>query len=104
LFGASTVNAFRLTVNRTSVHRNGASFFGPSDIGVNAHSSPIHAMALNIGGGFVVGNGSFSDAAFATTSYQLSDEVNTIKGNHQFAFGGIVADWRENNHSHTSSL
>jgi hypothetical protein len=34
----------------------------------------------------------------------MSDEVSVVKGNHQIAFGGIVADWRENNRSHTSSL
>jgi hypothetical protein len=104
LVSANTVNAFRLTVNRTAAHRLGASFFGPQDIGVNSYSSPPHAMALNISGGFVVGNGSYSDATFRTTAYQMSDEVNVIKGNHQMAFGGIVADWRENNYSHTSSL
>ncbi len=104
LLSPSTVNALRLTVNRTAAHRLGASFFGPQDIGVNAHSSPLHAMNVTVRGSFQVGNGSFSDATFRTTSYQMSDEVNVIKGNHQFAFGGIVADWRENNYSHTSSL
>jgi hypothetical protein len=34
----------------------------------------------------------------------MSDEVSVVKGNHQIAFGGIVADWRENNRSHTSSF
>jgi hypothetical protein len=104
LVSANTVNAFRLTVNRTAAHRLGASFFGPQDIGVNAHSIPLHAMAINVSGGFVVGNGSYSDATFRTTSYQMSDEVSVVKGNHQLAFGGIIADWRENNYSHTSSL
>ena len=104
LASSNTVNAFRLTVNRTAAHRLGAEFFGPQDIGVNAHSSPLHAMALNIKGGFTIGNGSFSDATFRTTAYQMSDEVSIVKGNHQIAFGGIVADWRENNRSHTSSL
>jgi TonB dependent receptor len=50
------------------------------------------------------GNGSFSDATFRTTAYQLSDEVNVVRGNHQIAFGVIGANWRENNHSHTASL
>jgi hypothetical protein len=104
LLTANTVNAFRLTVNRTAAHRIGASFFGPQDIGVNAHSVPDHAMALQIKGGFTVGNGSYSDATFRTTAYQLSDEINVVKGNHQLAFGGIAANWRENNYSHTSSL
>jgi hypothetical protein len=104
LLSANTVNAFRLTVNRTAAHRVGAVFFGPQDIGVNAHSEPEHAMAINVNGAFTIGNGSFSDATFRTTSYQVSDEVNVVKGNHQIAFGGIVADWRENNYSHTSSL
>ena len=61
-------------------------------------------MALQIKGGFTVGNGSYSDATFRTTAYQLSDEINVVKGNHQIAFGGIAANWRENNYSHTSSL
>ena len=104
LVSPSTVNAFRLTVNRTAAHRVGSSFFGPQDIGVAAHSSPLHAMAITVSGGFVVGNGSFSDATFRTTAYQISDEVNVVRGNHQIAFGAIGADWRENNHSHTSSL
>jgi hypothetical protein len=104
LFGPNTVNAFRLTVNRTAAHRLGASFFGPSDIGVAAHSDPVHAMAINVNSGFIVGNGSYSDSTTRTTAYQLSDEVNVVKGNHQLAFGAIIADWRSNNYSHTSSL
>src|SRR5215813_11512555 len=49
-----------------------------------AHSEPEHAMAINVNGAFTIGNGSFSDATFRTTSYQMSDEVNVVKGNHLF--------------------
>ena len=41
---------------------------------------------------------------FGRLRTQMSDEVSVVKGNHQIAFGGIIADWRENNYSHTSSL
>src|ERR1051326_2775203 len=38
LIGANKVNSFRLAVNRTNVHRIGAKYFGPQDVGINIYA------------------------------------------------------------------
>jgi hypothetical protein len=94
LVGPSAVNAFRLTVNRTAIYRKGASFFGAPEMGVKAYSSLQDNMRMDVTGGFSLGRD--ADATYRTTSYQLSDDVSLVRGNHQMAFGGNVAQWRVN--------
>jgi Carboxypeptidase regulatory-like domain len=94
LIGPSTVNAFRLTVNRTAIYRLGAHFFGAPEMGVKAYSSLSDNMRMDVTGGFSLGRD--ADATFRTTSYQMSDDVSLVRGTHQMAFGGNVAQWRTN--------
>src|SRR4029079_13451257 len=94
LIGPSAVNALRLTVNRTAIYRKGAHFFGAPEMGVKAYSSLSDNMRMDVTGGFSLGRD--ADATFRTTSYQMSDDVSLVRGNHQMAFGGNVAQWRTN--------
>jgi hypothetical protein len=104
LLGATTVNAFRVTVNRLALHRLGAHFFGPQDVGVNAYSSIKDNMVVTVTGGPNIGSGTESDATFMTTAYQVGDDLSLVRGNHQMAFGANAAEWRTNQRAHRASL
>lgn len=93
LLGPNTLNAARVTVNRTAIARVHAPFFNAPSMGINIHSSLPDFMVLGVTGGFTVGGNTQSLATFVTNSYQVSDDVNLVRGNHQFAFGGNVALW-----------
>ena len=51
-----------------------------------------------------MGNGSFNEAQFATTSLGVSDEVSLTRGNHQIAFGANAWTWRHKQRAHSASL
>lgn len=104
LFGPSTVNAFRATINRLALHRVGPHFFGPQDVGVNAYSSLSDNMVIAISGGPSIGSGTNSEATFRTTAYQLADDISLVRGNHQFAFGANAAEWRTNQYAYRAAL
>ena len=46
-------------------------------------------MGINVtGNGFAVGNGGTNPGYFDSDSWQLADDVDIVKGNHQISFGG----------------
>jgi hypothetical protein len=104
LVSPNTVNALRLTVNRLSLHRLGAHFFGPQDVGINAYSAVKDAMVVVVTGGPSFGSGTESDATFRTTAYQIGDDISLIRGTHQMAFGASAAHWRTVQRAHRASL
>jgi hypothetical protein len=99
LMNATTVNALRLTVNRTAVMRLHAPFFSAPDMGVKSYSSLKDYMSVSVTGGFNIGGSGSSRATFRTTAYQLSDDVNLVRGNHQLSFGVNLAHWRTNQYA-----
>ena len=104
LFGPNMVNAFRLAVNRTAIHRTSKDFFSAPEIGVkNMFSYMPHYMLLTVTNFFALGGGTESEATFRTTTYQLGDDVSLIKGTHQIAFGGNFAHWRSNSYANVRS-
>jgi hypothetical protein len=100
LIGPTTVNAFRLTVNRTAIKRYHAPIFSAPDVGINSYSFLKDFMVLSVTGGFNIGGGTQSLATFRTTSYQASDDISLVMGTHQTAFGLNLAHWRVNQFSH----
>jgi hypothetical protein len=90
LLGPSTVNALRLALNRTALTGNSGSFFSAPSIGVKAYSSQPDSMQLSVTGGFNLG--AVRKVIIDTTSYQLNDDINLIKGNHQITLGGTVIE------------
>ena len=92
LVSPNTINSFRLTVNRTALGRNGASFFSASDIGVKNYSYVPDAMLLSVSGGFSIGNRSKS--GHKTTAIQIGDDITISKGTHQMTFGANWANWK----------
>src|SRR5687767_5226457 len=91
----TTVNSFRIAANYTDVHRTHVPIgFDTSDVGIKIHPYLEDYMLLNVTGGFSLGGGTESEARFKTPSYQLSDDITMIRGNHQFGIGGSLAFWR----------
>jgi len=93
ILGNSTVNAVRVTFNRTAIARIHEPFFNAPSVGIAVHSALPDYMALAVTGGFSLGGQTQSLATFFTNSYQVSDDLNLVRGNHQFALGGNIALW-----------
>ena len=51
-----------------------------------------HRMALNIIGGFTFGTNAGSSRALSQT-YQVTNDLTLVRGNHQIALGGTFAYW-----------
>jgi len=102
LAGPSTVNAFRLTINRIAVNRAGAHFFSAPDIGVKSYSQLKDHIIVGVTGGFTLGRR--GDSTFRTTAYQIGDDLSLVRGNHQITFGGNLAHWRTNQRAHTNDV
>src|SRR5260370_10327810 len=88
----TTVNAFRVYLNRVRAIKPGAGMFGPQDVGVHAFTYQPNYLTVNAAnGGFSLGSGNFSENSFAyTTAFGMNDDFNIVHGSHQFAFGGFV--------------
>ena len=93
LVSPNTVNAFRVGMTRVIVGRPGIQFFGPSDIGVNAYTYSPGNMVLVISGGFQF-NTRGVYAHNVSNAYNINDDVNLVRGNHQITFGGNVSEYK----------
>jgi len=91
LITSNTINSFRASMNRIAGNHPGASFFGPSDVGINAFSYIPHYMNIAITGGPTIGGGTSADLYIFVTMLQANDDVSIIRGAHQIAFGGHIA-------------
>ncbi|HXI31019.1 MAG TPA: carboxypeptidase regulatory-like domain-containing protein, partial [Vicinamibacterales bacterium] len=94
ILSTHAVNAFRFAFNRTAIHRTSQDFFSYPDIGVNTFSYMPHYLLLTITGGFNLGGGTESESTFHTNTLQFGDDLQIIKGDHQFGFGGSAAYWK----------
>jgi hypothetical protein len=95
VLSTNMVNSLRLAANYTDVHRTHVPIgFDTSDVGINSFSYLEDYMLLSVTGGFSLGGGTESEARFKTPSYQVTDDVTLIRGNHQFGIGGSLAFWR----------
>ena len=87
LISPTTVNQFRTSANRVAVHRFNDDYFSGCDIGVKIYCYLPHQTVIGVTGGPTIGIGTAVEAAFVPTNYTMSDDVNLIRGSHQFAFG-----------------
>jgi hypothetical protein len=84
---ANTVNAFRIAANRVAVHRFNDDYFSGCDVGVKIYCFVPHQTVVTVSGGPNIGVGTAIEASFVPMYYTLSDDVNMVRGSHQFAFG-----------------
>jgi hypothetical protein len=93
VFGANTVNALRVSFNRTKVDRYNAPTVEPSDLGIKAFSYEPHRMNIDVAGGFVAGHPSAGYGLTDTDAYQVSNDLTLVRGGHQLGFGATIAKW-----------
>jgi hypothetical protein len=91
LISPNTVNSFRVSMNRIAGNHPGASFFGPSDVGVNAYSYLTHYMNVAITGGPNIGAGTSADLYIFITMLQANNDLSIVRGSHQIGIGAHIA-------------
>ena len=86
---SSFVNALRVTYNKTLNDRPLPEYFTATDLGSKVYSPLPGYMGINVtGNGFAVGNGGTNPGYFDSDGWQLADDVDVLRGNHQISFGG----------------
>jgi hypothetical protein len=89
VFGSNAVQSFRVTYNRTRVTRSTEKWFSPYDIGSNVYGYNPGEMSFSVTGAFSIGG--VNSGIFNTDSYQFSDDLTLLRGNHQLGMGVNVA-------------
>jgi hypothetical protein len=87
LISPTTVNVFRIAVNRVGVHRFNDDYFSPCDVGVKFFCFVPHQTVVTVSGGPSIGVGTAIEAKFIPTYETLSDDLSMVRGSHQLAFG-----------------
>ena len=101
IFGASVVNSFRATYNRTANQKVPSQFFSAQDVGINIYQYLPKYTSFTITGGFNTGGTTGGRATYATVAAQMSDDVAVTKGSHQMAFGANLLAWQSNSNANT---
>ena len=93
VFSNNMVNSVRFAFNRTAIDRSSPAWFSPDDLGSKFYSYQPGEMVLTIPGGFNISAGTATTGRFNTNTYQMSDDLSLVRGNHQLGFGANVAYW-----------
>ena len=92
---AGFVNALHATYNRLVNNRAvSPSFPNIVSLGSNMFNGYPQFIALSVSNKFTVGGTSNAPATFTRNSYQLSDDIDLIRGRHQLLFGAEVMQMR----------
>jgi hypothetical protein len=96
LIGSGIVNSFRATMTRVAVTKQGASFFGPQDVGINNYSAIPDFLNITVTGAFAIGNSLSASGKLRTTALHFSDDIAVVRGKHQMGFGVTFGGWDSN--------
>src|SRR4051794_120298 len=89
VISASTLNSLHVTVNKTLNDRPLPQYFSATDLGAKVFSLVPGYVGLNVtGNGFSIGNGGTNPGYFNSRSFQVADDIDMVRGNHQFSVGG----------------
>jgi hypothetical protein len=92
VLGSSMVNSFRVGWNRSHAHYHLEPFFGAEDVGVKGfHNYVPGIMGLAITGALSTASGGSVLFTGDTDAYQVSNDITTVRGAHQFALGANVS-------------
>ena len=88
-FGPGTVNSFHVGFNRIRDNRGPTNFpINWTDLGSQMYSAvPNFLLISSMTGGFTTYCGTCAPGHFNINSYQLADDVDLIRGRHQFGLG-----------------
>lgn len=88
---SNVMNSFHIAWNRLRDHRGAPpNDINLADIGVNVTQANQHFIQLGVSNFFDVGCGTCATGYFNRNSFQLSDDVDIIRGRNHISFG---ADW-----------
>ena len=86
---SSTLNALHVTINKTLNDRPLPPFFSATDLGSKVFSLVPDYVGVSVtGNGFAVGAGGTNPGYFNSNSFQIADDLDLIRGAHQFSIGG----------------
>jgi len=89
VLSGTTLNSFHFTYNRTINDRPLPEFFTATDLGSRVFSPLQGYVGVSVtGSGFAIGSGGTNPGYFNSKGFQLADDVDMIRGSHQFSFGG----------------
>jgi hypothetical protein len=90
VLSAKVVNSFRVFRNWVDTSHPGPKYFGPQDVGINAYTYVEQSLPVFVPGAFSLGAPSnfISDIVDTHGNYGVNDDVTTVRGSHQIAFGG----------------
>jgi hypothetical protein len=89
ILSASTLNSLHVTFNRTLNDRPLPQYFSATDLGSRISSLVPGYVGINVtGNGFAVGNGATNPGYFNSKGWQVADDIDIIRGAHQFSVGG----------------
>src|SRR4029077_149677 len=88
-----TVNSFRVSYSKTRQDSFSQPTFDAVEVGSKVYVNPKmqKVMSISITGGFAM---SSNPRRLRSNLYQLSDDVSTTRGKHQFGFGARIAQAR----------
>lgn len=85
---SSLVNSFNVTFNKTLNDRPLPEFFTATELGSRISSPYPGYFGVSVtGNGFTVGAGGTNPGYFNSTAFQLVDDVDLVRGNHQISAG-----------------
>ena len=89
VLSSSTLNSLHVTFNKTLNDRPLPQYFSATDLGAKVFSLVPGYVGISVtGNGFSIGNGGTNPGYFNSKSFQIADDVDMVRGNHQFSIGG----------------
>jgi carboxypeptidase family protein len=88
VLSSSMLNAVHVTFNKTINDRPMPSYFSPSDLGAAVYSPQPGYMGVSVTNGFNIGTGGTNPGYFNSDSWQIANDLDLVRGKHQFSFGG----------------
>jgi hypothetical protein len=89
VISSATLNSIHVTFNKTVNDRSMPEYFTPTDLGSKIFSLQPGFMGVSVNGnGFSVGAGGTNPGYFNSISWQVADDMDLVRGNHQLSFGG----------------
>lgn len=91
ILSTRTLNSFHATFNRTLNDRSMPEYFSAADLGASVYSPVKGYVGVSVSGnGFSVGSGATNPGYFNSKEWQVADDIDLIRGDHQLSFG---ANW-----------
>ena len=97
LFSPTLVNSFRVVANRNNNTRSEAGCCSLPSLGASMYDYGQNSSIISVTGGFTLGGNTASNGKTYVDVLGLNDDVNWVRGAHQFAFG-VSAQYAQMNY------